>query len=190
MSLTITKTEIPLLDEGVYPGVCVAVIDLGMQYNERYKKFHRKLMFIWEIPEETFELDGETLTRTVSQMFTASLSEKSNLRKSLESWMGRALTQEEQFEFRAGEMVGQGCYLQIIHKCNGEKTYANIANIMQLPKGVEKPTATSEPIIFDLDEPATHECFDWLPAFAQKMLEKADDSYKCANIASDQQAAS
>lgn len=186
MSLIITKKEIPLLHEGIYTGVCYAVIDLGEQYDEWHDKYNRKLMLMWEIPDETFELGGKEVTRTISEIYTASLNEKSNLRKALESWRGKALTAEEQAKFNASDMIGCGCSLQIIHRTKGEKIYPNIASIMSLKKNEETPKATIEPIIFDLDDETTHDAYERLPSFAKRILEKAYDSYKCGKIGQDE----
>ena len=52
MSLKIKKksgSSVPPMEAGTYPAVCVGIVDLGEQYNEAFKKYTDKMLFIWEI---------------------------------------------------------------------------------------------------------------------------------------------
>ncbi len=188
MGLTIkfNKNDIPLLEEGIYTGVCYGVIDLGRQYSEKYNKWAKKILFMWEIPDEKIVIDGEEKNRVLSQSYTASMHEKSNLRKVIESWRGKAFSPEEtDGEFTLSDMLGKGCNLQIIHRSNGDKTYANISNIMSLKKGEEPPSLTLEPLIFDFSDVSTHEVYHKLPTFVRTTLEKSNDAHECEYIGVD-----
>ena len=188
MGLTIkfNKNDIPILPEGIYTGVCYGIVDLGKQYNEKFKKWADKVLFMWELPDEQIEIDGEEKSRVISQSYTASLHEKATLRKVIESWRGKAFSPEEtEGEFRMSDMVGKGCTLQIIHRTNGERTYANIANIMSLKKGEQAPEPTLAPLVFDFGDSSTHSVYERLPEFVRKTLEKADNSYECEYIGQD-----
>ena len=60
-------SSIPPMDGGTYMGVCVAVVDLGQQYKQFEKqkqgKYAEECMFIFEIPDERVEVDGEDKPR-------------------------------------------------------------------------------------------------------------------------------
>ena len=63
-------SSIPPMDGGTYMGVCVAVVDLGQQYKQFEKqkqgKYAEECMFIFEIPDERVEVDGEDKPRWLS----------------------------------------------------------------------------------------------------------------------------
>lgn len=121
MSLKIKKksgSSVPPMEAGTYPAVCVGIVDLGEQYNEAFKKYTDKMLFIWEIPSQTIEIDGENKPRWLSKDFSASLHEKSNLYQTLVSWRGKAFTEAElaedengDMQFSVLEMLGSGCFL-------------------------------------------------------------------------------
>ena len=170
-----TGSNIPLLDEGVYQAICTQLIDLGYQYNEKYKNTSHKIMLRWEIIGETIEIQGETVPRMIHREYTSSLGDKSNLRKDLQAWRGRAFTPEELKGFDMKNILGKGCQLQIIHNqgTNGN-TYANIACIMALPKGMSLPQP-KELIFLDLDNAATFGAFDKLPEFVRNEIKQSQD---------------
>lgn len=152
MSLNIndkgTQTFSPI-PEGTHTAVCYGVIDLGKQYNEKFDKSTDKVMIMWELPDEIEE--GQDLPRVFSQRYTASLNSKSRLRKDLAAWRGRDFTEAELDDFNLRNILGTSCLIQIIHKENNGKTFANLASIMALPKGMPRPMPKHEIISFDLD---------------------------------------
>lgn len=137
--------------EGVHMAVCFSIYDLGTHFNEKFGKSAHSVLFVWELPDEriNIERDGETqnLPRAISKKYTFSLNEKANLRKDLQTWRGRAFNAEELKGFDLQKVLGKSCQLQVIHNVNGEKTYANIAAIMPLPKGT-KALSPENPIRF------------------------------------------
>jgi hypothetical protein len=155
MGLTVSETggkEFSIIPEGSYVAICNMLVDLGLQYNEAYKNSSRKVLIGWELPEETIEINGETVLRTINQRYTASLNEKSILRRDLSAWRGRDFTPAELAEFNLRNIVGAPCMIQIIHKEYNGKKYANVASIMTLPKGMPKPVLSGEPVVYDIDD--------------------------------------
>lgn len=137
------------IPEGTHTAVCYGVIDLGKQYNEKFDKSTDKVLIMWELPDEIEE--GQELPRVFSQRYTASLNSKSRLRKDLAAWRGRDFTEAELDDFNLRNILGTSCLIQIIHKENNGKTFANLASIMALPKGMPRPMPKHEIISFDLD---------------------------------------
>ena len=71
MSLKIKKksgSSVPPMEAGTYPAVCVGIVDLGEQYNEAFKKYTDKMLFIWEIPSQTIEIDGDSMEEIVAAL--------------------------------------------------------------------------------------------------------------------------
>lgn len=126
--------------EGQFLAVCVDVVDLGEMRSEWQGKvsMKRKCRIVFELSEK--REDGAAYR--ASRMFTASLSEKSNLRAFLQSWRGKPFTREELGGFDTEVLIGINAIVQIVHAERGDKVYANIDTIMKPMKGMPllKPT--------------------------------------------------
>ncbi len=149
--------------------VCITVADLGLQRQEwkGQERIRPQIAIVWELPKLRME-DGRPFV--ISKVYTASLSEKANLRKDLKAWRGKDLSEaelKETYDFK--KLLGQWCSLSIAHTEKDGKTYANISSIAQLMKElmpVAKETEVyNEPICYDLDEPdeeAYGKLFGWI----------------------------
>jgi hypothetical protein len=136
---------------GTHLAICYRVIDLGTQMVEwqgQAKKQH-KIMLSWEMPNELMA-DGQPFS--ISQRYTWSSSEKARLRQDLESWRGKKFTDADfgPGGFDIKNIIGKGCLLNIVHNTKGDKTYANIAAIVQLPKGTSIPPKKNADVFFSL----------------------------------------
>jgi hypothetical protein len=143
MGLTVRKTvNFDPVPQGLHHAVCYGLYDLGTQFQEKFGTYIRKVLIAWEIPGERIliEKDGVKmdLPRAMSRQYTQSLHEKSNLRKDLESWRSKAFTEEELEGFDLKTVLGANCLLQVIHKTKDGRTFANVANIVSLPKNMVK----------------------------------------------------
>jgi hypothetical protein len=125
---------------GSHAAVCVDVVDLGVlkvTWGGKDKSQH-KINIVWQIDEDRD--DGKP--HQVRKRYTLSLHEKASLRKDLESWRGQAFTDEELQGFDVERLIGVPCLLSVIHaKGNDGGTFANVASIMRLPKGMTAPAA-------------------------------------------------
>ena len=94
MGLTISESgggDFSPLAEGTHIGRCVRVIDLGLQPGSaQYPDAKHKVLFVWEVPGETINIDGEDKPSLLMKRYTSSLHKKSQLRADLESWRGRS----------------------------------------------------------------------------------------------------
>lgn len=178
MSLVVSDrsgASIPPLNNGVYLAICSALIDVGKQYSEQYKKANPKIMIQWTIIGEDFELNGELIPRKIHKEYTATLSEKGNLRKALEAWRGKAFTDDELDGFNTVNVLNVPCQLQLITKERvGKNSYNEIAGIMALPKGqkVEK-LAEEQLLMLDFDDINTFKYFKDIPKWIQDRIKQA-----------------
>jgi len=158
-----------LTPAGNHIGVCYMVCDLGDQDIEWQgtAKVQRKVRISWELPGELMA-DGRPFS--VSKKYTLSLSDKANLRKDLESWRGRAFTDAELDGFDLFNVVGKGCMINVIHETGNGKTYANVASVASLPKGVTAPQPSNTPVAFSLDDEDAVNKFNALPDWLQKLI--------------------
>lgn len=160
MSLTAREksgAEIEPIPAGVYVAVCYGLIDLGTHHNPTFGNEAHKILVQWEVPEVRgeFERDGQkvSLPRAISKRYTLSLSEKANLRKDLESWRGRKFTAQELAGFDLKAILGTACQLQVTHDTNKEgRTFASIAAIMALPRGMKAPKPENPLAFFSFEE--------------------------------------
>ncbi len=187
MSLKIKKksgSSVPPMDAGTYPAVCVGIVDLGEQYSETFKKYNDKMLVIWEIPSQTIEIDGEDKPRWLSKDFSASLNEKSNLYQTLVSWRGKAFTENELTEDETGfmqfsvlDMLGTGCFLQVIVEEKDGNSYNRITSVIALPAGMPAPATETPLIAFDIDA-WDDEVFKSLPGWIQERIKKSTQYQK------------
>lgn len=175
MSLTVnggSSASFDPIPEGTHLGVCNMLVDLGMQYSETYKNSSRKVLIGWEIPDETIELDDGPHPRTISKRYTASLNESANLRQDLAAWRGRDFTNEELAAFDLRNIVGKSCLINVIHKESGGKTYANISNIMALPRGMQPAKLQDKALVYDIDSDPVEAVND-LPKWIKDVVVKS-----------------
>lgn len=154
---------------GSHLAVCNMVVDLGLQPGSRmYPAPKHKVYIRFEIPAERieYEKDGHKAEGplTIGSFYTASMNEKAQLRKHLESWRGRGFTDEQAADFDVATILGKPCMLSVVENDEGGKTYSNIANISAIPKGIEAPKAENKLIYYgpDNDQAYYTDLPEWL----------------------------
>lgn len=164
MGLTATKqaSSFEMTPAGAQVARCYRVIDLGTQttsWEGQTKKQH-KVMVSWELLGDERMADGRPFA--VSKRYTVSTHEKSNMRKDMEAWRGKPFSPAEEAQFNIGNVIGAYCLLNVTHKDAPDgNTYANVASLMPVPKGLPKPVAVNPNQVFDIDDPdmAMYETF-------------------------------
>ena len=118
--------------------MCCDVYDMGLLPNTfKEGEMVHKVLLYWML-SECME-DGRPFLLT--QIYTLSLHEKSNLRKDLESWRGKTFTEEELKGFDLERLINVPALVNVIHvKSNDGKTRSRLSSIMGLPKAMEAPT--------------------------------------------------
>ncbi len=169
------KPKVPPVEPGVYMAVCIGFIDLGEQYSEKFKNYSNKGMYVWELPGEMLEVDGEMKPRQLSKEFAISASNKSNLRKFIESWNGKSYSDEEFLEFDLFDQIGKPCQLNVV--LNETKEYANVDNLMPIPRGFPAPTTSTPFIRWDM-EIWNDTVFAELPEWIQDKIKKSSQYQK------------
>ncbi len=138
--------DFKLVPEGTHLARCYLMVDVGYQETNFGTKLQVVLGF--EIPGELMD-DGRPMI--IYKTFTNSMHEKATLRISIESWRGKKLTETEARAFDLRNVLGHPCQLSIVHRDVGGRTYANIAAITGLPKGLPVPEQVNPSICFDID---------------------------------------
>ena len=152
MSLTIKENAYDFLPapEGLHIARCYAVVDLGKQFSKFYDKTLPKVLIGWELADTLME-NGKPFIQY--QRYTASLNEKSSLRRLLEGWRGRGFQPKELAGFSLKPLLGTTCYLttkRVVHPGNPQ-CWSKVMSVCSLPALVQCPPAVNAPIYFDLD---------------------------------------
>ncbi|MCI8594924.1 MAG: hypothetical protein HFF09_06675 [Oscillospiraceae bacterium] len=179
MALTVKEnggSRVAPMEAGTYPARCVGVIDLGVQYNEKWDKRQEKLRLIFEFPTERMELDGGDKPRWLSKKYTASLNEKAELYRDLCAWRGVPFTPEELNGFDMRKLLGAPCMVCVVnHERNGN-TYTDITAISRAMKGMEVPPLENEALLFDMDGDVEEAkaVFEKLPQWMRDEVARSD----------------
>ena len=138
-------------EEGVTQAVLCDVVDLGFQediYNPGEQVHKLKLMFQ---TEETTE-DGVPFV-VGTYPTKASLDSRSNLTKIIKALLGRELSQEDytmdpetkKLKIDIYEVLkGKNAMVEIKHREKGDKVYANVVDVSQMPTKIKDRLTVSE----------------------------------------------
>lgn len=169
------KPKLPPVAPGVYMAVCVGVVDIGEQYDQFQKNYKYRMMFVWALPGELVEIDGEMCERQLSKEFTQTYDKRGALKPFLESWNVTTYTEEELAEIELFEQIGKACQLQV--SLNEAGTYAKVTNLMPLPKGMPVPESKTATFTWDMDK-WNDALFDSLPEWIQNKIKKSTQYQK------------
>ncbi len=171
---------------GTYVARCYSMIHMGT-IKESYmgeEKFVNKVRLTFELPTElkVYKEENGEQPAVLSKEFTLSLSEKSNLRAFLNSWRGKALTEDECKAFDIAVLAGKPCTLSVIHKTSkvSGKTYAEISSIGAVMKGMEVPPLMNPQIVFSVTN-FDQVAFDSFPDFIKEKIQSSNE-YKALVI--------
>jgi hypothetical protein len=161
---------------GSHIAVCDTVADIGLQPGSQlFPKPKQQVYIRFELPNERidFEKDGKKQEGpcVIGKTYTASMNEKANLRHHLDSWRGKAFTDEEAEAFDVSTVLGKPCMLTVMHTQKDGKTYANITGIGPLPKGISAKTIIPEitPILYA--QPDNTATYQMLPERLRKKID-------------------
>ena len=170
--------DFEIAPEGVYLARCYKMVDVGTQTSTGAfgTKESRTVYLYWELLQDD---DGEVVRMdngepySIFNSYTLSMNQKANLRKHIDSWRGKPLTEEQAEEFDITVLLDKFCKLQIVHRPSkdGSRTYANIGAIMTTKKKIE---GVNEVSAFSIEDPDM-EVFNDLPEWLQNKIEEAPE---------------
>ena len=171
--------DFEIMKAGTHPARCSGIWDLGTHYEQGqgWAKSIHKILIQWEFPKQRIEIDGEDKPRVLSQQFTLSLHQKSNLRPMLEAWREKAFTKEElEGGFELKNVLAALCKILVLHEPNkvGDKVFANIKQVSKFPKEEVKPEFSITPIFYDMEKHNMN-IPEGTPEWIQKIIESSDE---------------
>ncbi len=184
MSLKVKPTmnkEYAPVPSGNHIGRLIQIIDLGNQRVEwkGEEKIQPKVRFTFELSSELKEYEGVKKPMVIGGTYTLSMGSKAKLRPMVEGILGVSLRDDEAANFdleKFKELLGTPVMVNVVHATKGDRTYANIAGVAPVPKGVTVPEQFNESLIFEIDDRNTPELFEALPKFVQEMIMKSEEA--------------
>lgn len=178
-----TPSNFVLVPSGNHIARCYGMIQIGTVREESGqfagKEMH-KVRLTWETPTEQHDFGKGLQPFSISKEFTLSMNEKATLRKMLESWRGKAFTEDQAKAFDITALLGKPCMLSVIHKTSGKgNVYADISSIATLPKGadgkpIECPPQVNQTQLLSFDE-WNETLFESLPDFLKNKIKSSKE---------------
>jgi len=168
-----TKKTAP---QGAHIGRCYQIVDLGTTEDKKFGGRKRKIQLLFELPNElaTFDDSKGEQPFYVRTSMTLSMSEKANLRKFIESWIGKTMTDKEASNFEIMDLLGMPAMLNISHRVTDAGTFANIMSISPLPKGIVCPPQINPSLTYDTTA-HSQDSFSQLPEFVRTQIMESDE---------------
>lgn len=142
--------------EGTHFGVCDMVVDLGHQRTTYMgaETIKKQVYIRWQVPAKRIEwTDRDGAKRegpmVIGKTYTASLADKANLRKDLQSWRGKVFSDAELKGFDISRLLGVGATITVTHKESNGRTFANIASVGGIPHGIDQPRPENGVSLYD-----------------------------------------
>ena len=180
MIISDTTKDFKIAPAGNHLARLYSIIDIGHQ-STQWKgetKIMHKVVFTWELHGE--DNDGQPLKTDdgkpliVSKRYTVSLGDQSTLRKDLESWSGKKMTEEDRKAFDLKNLLGKFCMLSVVHSDDGK--YANVASINSVPSAMRQhqPEGINPTLHFWLND-YTKEQYDALPKYYREKITESSE---------------
>lgn len=180
INATNNRIERELIPAGNYIARCYSMVHIGTvkEIIKGEEKRLNKVRITWELPTElrVFNEEKGEQPIVISKEYTLSMNEKSNLRKDLESWRGRAFSELQAKSFDICALLGVPCMLNIIHKMNkSDKEYATISNISSIPKGFECPAQINKNFEWNFEDKWDEIELENFPDFIKEKIKSSEE---------------
>lgn len=171
-----------LAPAGTHIARCYRMIHVGERDYE-YQGEPKKKNSLWvyfELPNELNVFNPELGEQpySVNIEYNHVPYETAKIMKHINSWRGKALSPQEIDDFDVSTLLEQPCMLTIVHNtsaANG-KTYANIASISGMPKGIECPKQVNPSYTFDYNDNFDMIAMDKnIPQFLQDIMKQTPE---------------
>jgi hypothetical protein len=178
MSITAKNTgnNFEVTPSGNHIARCYSMVEIGTvkeEFKGEVKNLH-KVRITWELPLEkrVFNPDKGEQPFSISKEYTLSMHEKAVLRKDLSSWRGKPFSEDEAKSFDITKLLGIACMINVVHIVSSKSgnTYANVAAITPMPKGVSCPPQINETFEFSYADFEDTK-FAALPEYLRKKME-------------------
>ncbi len=186
------NTPVPEIDPGTYTARIQAIYHLGTQPNNfpgAKNPTQYQVVFVYELTEESVEINGEMKPRIKSKTYTYSLSEKATLAKTIKELRGTAIAAGEVIDLTA--LLNTPCIISFVEgknkKEDGVTAYLEFGSISAPMKGMVVGELRQEPRFFDFNSNYNPAMLDEEAKIIPKWLIekiKASPEYRAASTGS------
>lgn len=191
--------NIQILEAGPNPGILYSIVDEGTRYNKYFDKTSHTVRMLFEFPllKQLFnEGDTEERPTVVSQEYTFTIGETSNLKKFIDGAEGRSLQPAEYRNgWNLGQYLGRIFMVDIVNKPNKKDPsiiYNNIGSVKALTDSLrnkynfewEKVTRINPILSFMIDPDGKcfeSEAYTKLPPYLRKKTKESDEGIRFEN---------
>ncbi len=182
---------------------CYSMIDIGVVpniYEGKVQGVVHRIFITWELPKfkAVFNEDKGMQPFVISEEFTLSTKDNSNLAKLVAAWRNRPFNIEEQKGWDPTIMIGKTAVIQFTHKrkkkfaeeditgdkITNENTNMKIAAIMKRSKDMEMPGPINPYFVWDWDKVVAEgfkkEEWDKIPNFLKDKIKQSEEFQKLA----------
>lgn len=130
-----------------------------------------KLQITWELPTEmhVFKEGEEARPFVISQEYSHSMGQKSNLRPITESIIGTKLSDDEAYAFDHDELLGIACQVTVSHEEKESGTWEKVTSVSPLLKGVVCPPQVNPSKVLSFEK-WDNNLFEKLPKFIKDKI--------------------
>jgi hypothetical protein len=175
--IVVPETTYQLPPEGMHEARLVWVIDCGThRSNFNDGKKQRKVIFTWELPNEkaVFVEERGKEPFLVSNIYTMSLGERSNLYRDIAAWQGKRAI--ETVRHNLALLLGEACLLNVLHKATKKNQLrASVISVAPLPRATRVPVQITPSLKYSITDGVAGGVYDKLPAWIQKMILKSEE---------------
>ena len=159
------KKKYELCPEGSYQACLTRAYYCGTHVNKFDVKNppQKKIVFVFELDEPLADGSGN---HVMSTTVTFSLNEKSGLTKLLKPVMGSKYPDKPGQNLDINGLLDMRDMLGVNHTTKDEKTYANISNLSQVPRGMVPFVPTMDAFVWSYDDSADTRVPEWVAKFA------------------------
>jgi hypothetical protein len=128
----------------------------------------KKIVLFFELDEPRLDGSGNHVLNTT---VTFSVNEKSGLTKLLKPAMGSNYPDKPGQSLDINALIDRLFLVQVSHTIKGDKTYANIGALTQVPRGMVPFSPTMDSFVWCYDDPADSRVPEWVAKFASECNE-------------------
>lgn len=164
------KKKYELCPEGTYQAALIRAYYCGRHAN-KYNPANppqAKLVLVFELDEPLSDGSGNHIMSTT---VTYSLNEKSGLTKLLKPVMGSSYPDKPGQQLDISTLIDMRVMLTVGHETRGEKTYANIAALARVPRGMVPFNPASDSFVWSYDDPTDQRVPEWVRKFCSECIE-------------------
>ena len=156
--------------EGTYQSCLIRAYYCGTHANkfEPANAAQKKIVLVFELDEPLPDGSGNYVMSTT---VTFSVNEKSGLTKLLKPVMGSSYPDKPGQQLDINTMLDMRVMLTVSHQTKNDKTYANIAGLARIPRGLVPFNPTMDSFAWCYDDAADSRVPEWVAKFASECNE-------------------